>query len=249
MEDTEKSNEIFISYRRDDVVFTQKLCDELEQAGFSVWFDLSDIPPGVERFDDEIQRGIEGAVSFICILSPRYLKSPYCLGELEEAVKLKKRVIPVVLEKLDNTDPPMQIPKGIEYINWVYFTKHAGQENTFEESFPKLLQAIKSDYDHSREHTRLLVRAIDWQKNDKGKGYLLKGAELEKAERWQVAAAGKDPAPTELHGEYILASRKDATHRQHHQVPEQWLVGRLPIALSAWPMPLLPRAIVRKKSL
>ena len=213
-EDNQKANEIFISYRRADVEFTQKICGELERSGFTVWFDLNDIPPGAERFDDEIQRGIEGANAFLCILSPRYLASPYCMSELQEAARLKKKVVPIVLEKFDDLPTPPEIEK----INWVYFTEHAKQKNPFEEAFPKVIQAIQSDYEHSREHTRLLLRAIDWQKNDKGLGYVLKGSELDKAERWQVAAADKIPPPTELHSEYILASRKDATRRQRNTI-------------------------------
>lgn len=209
MEETPKSNEIFISYRRADVEFTQKIYEGLKQTGLTVWVDWDDIPPGVEGFTDEIQRGIEGAVAFICILSPSYLESEYCLMELKEAIRLKKRVVPIVLKKFE----PMPAPEGIGHINWVYFTPHAGQQNTYEESFPKVIQAIKADYEHSREHTRLLVRAIDWEKNDKGTGYVLKGAELDKAERWQAASAGKNPEPTALQGEYILASRKDAARR------------------------------------
>lgn len=45
-EQKQRANEIFISYRRADVVFTQQICGELERAGYTVWFDLSDIPPG-----------------------------------------------------------------------------------------------------------------------------------------------------------------------------------------------------------
>jgi len=232
MADAPKSNEIFISYRRADVDFTQKIYEGLKQAGLTVWVDWDDIPPGVEGFTDEIQRGIEGAVVFICILSPSYLESEYCLMELKEAIRLKKRVVPVVLKKFE----PMPAPDGIGHINWVYFTPHAGQQNVFEESFPKVLQAIKADYEHSREHTRLLVRAIDWEKNNKGTGYVLKGAELEKAERWQAASAGKNPEPTALQGEYILASRRDATRRQRNTITGVTVALVISIALGvlAW---------------
>lgn len=212
MENAEKSNEIFISYRRVDVDFTKKIYESLKQAEFTIWVDWDDIPPGVEGFTDEIQRGLEGSVVFICILSPSYLESEYCLMELKEALRLKKRIVPLVLKKFE----PLPPPEGIGHINWVYFTPHAGQDNAFEESFPKVIQAIKADYAYSREHTKLFLRANEWQRNGKSKGYLLTVAELEKAERWQANAAGKNPPPTELHGEYILASRKDATRRQRN---------------------------------
>ena len=196
-------SDVFLSYRRADVEFAQKLYNKLKETDRGIWVDWENLPPGVEGFSDEIQRGIQGSDAFVCILSPSYLESEYCLQELREALKLKKRVIPIVLKKFE----PMPPPEGIGHINWVYFTPHAGQKNTFTESFPKVIQALDADYEHVREHTRLLLRAIDWQKNEKNTSYLLKGDEIGKAERWQLAAIGKNPAPTELQGEYILASR------------------------------------------
>ena len=66
-----------------------------------VWVYWEDIPAGVEGFSDEIQRGLEGTNALVAILSPSYLESEYCLMELREALKIKKRVITVVLENLN----------------------------------------------------------------------------------------------------------------------------------------------------
>jgi WD40 repeat protein len=203
-------SDIFISYRRADVEFAKKFYHKLKETGRNIWVDWENLPPGVEGFSDEIQRGIESSDAFICILSPNYLESEYCLMELREALKLKKRVIPIVLTKFE----PMPAPEGIGHINWIYFTPHAGQKNKFEDSILKVIQALEADYEHAREHTRLLLRAIDWQKNQQGKSYLLKDAEIDKAERWQVSAIGKNPASSELHGEYILTSRSYQRQQQ-----------------------------------
>jgi WD40 repeat protein len=203
-------SDVFLSYRRKDVDFVKKVDQALRATGREVWVDWEDIPPGVEGFGDEIQRGIEGASAFIAILSPAYLESEYCIMELREALKLKKRIIPIVYEKFEPKPPP----EGIGHINWVYFTPHAGQENTFEVSFPKVVQALEADYEHSREHTRILLRAIDWDKGQKNNSYLLKGAEIEKAERWQMNAASKDPTPTALQTEYVIISRKQQRKQQ-----------------------------------
>ncbi|MCP4142944.1 MAG: TIR domain-containing protein [Chloroflexi bacterium] len=196
--------DVFISYRRTDVEFTKTIVEALAKTGRELWIDWDDIPPGVESFTDEIQRGIEGANAFIAILSPSYLESEYCIGELKEALRLKKRIIPIVYKKFDPAPPP----EGIGHINWVYFTPHAGQKNTFEEAFPKVEQALVADYENAREHTRILLRAIDWEKHGGNRSYYLKGKEIDKAEAWQVQAINKDPLPIELQGEYILNSRK-----------------------------------------
>lgn len=96
----------------------------------------------------------------------------------------------------------------------MYFTPHAGQPNEFDDAFKKVVDALDSDYEHSREHTRLLLRAIEWDKRQKNASYTLRGAEIEKAEGWQMAATSKDPSPTSLQSEYILSSRKIQRRQQ-----------------------------------
>ncbi|HEX2996985.1 MAG TPA: hypothetical protein VHP14_19340, partial [Anaerolineales bacterium] len=64
------------------------------------------------------------------------------------------------------------------------------------------------------EHTRLLTRAIEWDKRQHENSYLLKGAEIDRAEGWQVKATGKQPAATEMQLDYILRSRKQQRIQQ-----------------------------------
>ena len=55
--------------------------------------------------------------------------------------------------------------EDISHINWIYFTPHAGHKNDFEESFPRVIEAMEVDFDYVRSHTRLLQRANQWQEN------------------------------------------------------------------------------------
>lgn len=206
---------IFVSYRRTDVEFVKQLVEALRESGREVWIDWEDIPPGSTGFTTDIKRGLEGADAFLCVLSPRYLESPYCVElELNYAASLNKKIIPVVLEKFDGL--PLTIPESIKNINWIYFTPHAGQENTFEESLPKIITAMETDFEHVREHKRLLLRCLEWDEDGRDKSALLNGAELEEAEHWIAHSAGKLPLPTQLHREFITASRKQATRRQRN---------------------------------
>jgi hypothetical protein len=80
----------------------------------------------------------------------------------------------------------------------------------FEAGLARLLEALDHDLDYVREHTRLLGRAIDWKA---GRGGLLTRGELAPAERW-LGGAQTEPAPTPLHAELIVASRRAATRTQ-----------------------------------
>jgi WD40 repeat protein len=204
-------SDVFVSYRRKDVEFTKQLVAALQKEGKECWIDWEDIPPGSEGFTDDIKRGLEGADAFLAILSPDYLDSTYCVDmELGTAIKLNKKIIPLVLKKFD--DKP--IPHGIGHINWIYFTPHAGHDNTFAESFPKVLDALNLDLAHARAHKNFALRALDWDTHKRHPSRLLKGQELDVAEDWLGNAAGKTPEPTELHREYILTGRKFANLQQ-----------------------------------
>jgi hypothetical protein len=204
-------SDVFVSYRRTDVEFVMRLVDSLHKEGKEVWVDWEDIPPGVQGFADEIKRGIEGADAFIAVLSVDYLLSTYCVDmELAYAVRLKKRIIPIVLSEFEG----MNVPTGIENINWIYFTPHAGQRNKFEDSFPKVVEVMHADLDHVRQHKRFLLRSIAWDEGGRATSYLLNGDEITQAETWLMESSGKDPASSELQRVYITSSRRFAVRRQ-----------------------------------
>lgn len=204
-------SDVFVSYRRKDVDFVKELVEKLQQEGKEVWIDWEDIPPGSVGFTDDIRRGLEGADAFLAVLSPDYLESPYCVDmELNYAASLNKKLIPIVYRKFDDQPAPV----CISHINWIYFTPHAGQSNTFDQSFPKILDALDTDLEHVRMHKRFAVRALEWEKHNRLASYLLTGDEILQAETWLSNAAGKTPLPTELHKEYIADSRRAHSRRQ-----------------------------------
>lgn len=191
-------NDVFVSYKRTDKEFVRKVDAELRKHGYEVWVDWEDIPPGVDDFRDEIESGILHAQSCVLVLSPDYLESEYCVGELNSAVRNGKRIIPIVYREVD----PRNVPLGIAHINWVFFNK----EDDFENAFQKLLVALETDLQHVRAHTRLLTRAAEWEKNNYDNSFILIGKDLQEAEKWLVASETKEPLPTPLQKSYISAS-------------------------------------------
>lgn len=81
----------------------------------------------------------------------------------------------------------------------------------FETSVRQLLETVSKDPKYIEEHTRLQVLAHDWQRQ---RGGLLRGNELIAAEAWLAGSGDKNPAPTDMHGAYITASRKASRRQQ-----------------------------------
>jgi WD40 repeat protein len=204
----------FISYAREDSAFVQSLDDRLNQEGLKAWVDWEDIPYSVDWWQ-EIQSGIDQSNTFIFVITPDSLASRVCNLEVEHAFKRNKRIIPIMRRKIDEKamagewfeqaweDIARENWKRLKKINWIDFTVQAH----FETSFTDLLDTLTADPEHIRAHTRLLVRAQEWQTNGRKPGYALRGADLEAAETWLAASANLSPPPTELHTTYILASR------------------------------------------
>lgn len=202
-------SDVFLSYRRANVEFAKQLDQALKATGREVWVDWEDIPPGIAGFTDEIERGIEGADAMLCVLSPEYMQSEYCLMELRHALALNKRIVPVVYNKFEG-----DAPEGIGHINWVYFCPHAGQTNPFDEAFAKVVAALETDFEHVRTHTRLMLRAKEWDVKKRSEGFLLNEGEVDEAQHWLGKASTLHPAPHALHLEYIVSSHKRQTQRQ-----------------------------------
>ena len=198
-------NDVFISYSRRDKVFTQKLFEALKGANRIVWADWDSIPAASD-WDAEIKEGIEQAESVLFLLSPEWIKSNECRKELNHAVTMGKRLIPILYQMVDPNDVPPELAK----INWVYMR----DTDDFDKAFVTLCAAMDTDLEWVKTHTRIQVRAVEWDKKKRENSFVLRGKDLADGEKFVSEAAGKSPEPTALQGEYILASRKDATRRQ-----------------------------------
>ncbi|NET05942.1 MAG: TIR domain-containing protein [Symploca sp. SIO2B6] len=226
----------FISYgRADSKTFATKLHSRLLEAGLKIWFDQNDIPLAVD-FQNQIDDGIEKSHNFLFIIAPHSVNSPYCLKEIELAIKLKKRIIPLLhLETISQETWQGRFPQGtqedwqeykakgkhtvfqnmhptISKINWVYFRE--GIDN-FEQSLSDLIELLACHRDYVEQHTQLLVKATEWERNKKQTSCLLIGEERQQAQTWLKKHFKDEQAPcvpTDLHCEYITESIKNANN-------------------------------------
>jgi WD40 repeat protein len=201
--------DIFISYSRDDRVFVEKLHETLRQFGIDIWIDLNDIPPTVE-FMREIYQGIESANNFLFIISSKSVTSDVCNLEVSHAVETNKRIIPVLYQEVEVQNLPLNPVRALlNRINWLRMVDNVDVGDIdFVNLSKKLINIINTDLDHVRSHTRLLVRAKEWEAYQYNQSYLLRDDDLENAESWLKTILDKQPQPTELHYQYINVSKK-----------------------------------------
>ena len=198
-------SDVFISYSRRDKVFTQKLYEALRDSGREIWADWDSIPAASDWFA-EIKDGVEKANTIVFVLSPEWLKSNECRKEYDHAVAMGKRLLPILYQVVD----PKEVPSELAKINWVYMR----DTDDFGQAFQTLSAAMDTDLEWVKTHTRIQIRAIEWDKKSRDHSFLLRGNDLTDGEQFIAQGAQKSPEPTVLHGEYVLASRKDATRRQ-----------------------------------
>ncbi len=199
--------DVFISYSRKDKEFVQILHKGLSQSRYDAWVDWLDIPHTANWWK-EIEAGIEAAHTFIFVISPDSLASKVCKQEIDHAAKHNKRLIPIV--RRDKAQEQVVHP-DLSELNWLFFR----EGDDFESAFQCLIQAIDSDLNYVRAHTRLLVRAVEWDGKQRNASFLLRGSDLDGAEQWLLQTnKEKEPKPTELQRKYIAVSRQSAAKRK-----------------------------------
>jgi WD40 repeat protein len=201
-------HDAFISYaRRDSRDFVARLSAALEKGGKDVFVDLDDIPPA-SRWERDLQEGIAGSAVFVFVISPAAVESEHCRRELEHAREANKRIVPVAHLEV----PDIQVPAAVGQLNWV--PQQGGFEDDFDGSLAKLVQAIETDAEALRLHTRWQGRAEAWRDGNRARGLLATGAELREADAWLEAQTGRKPEPTPVQAEWVAAGRRQAVRRQ-----------------------------------
>lgn len=196
--------QVFISYSRKDIDFVRRLHEALEARQHDTWVDWEGIPP-VDKWMDRIHAAIDATEAFCFVISPDSITSDVCSQELAYAVEHNKRLIPIL-----HREPDAPVPQDLAKINYVF----AREDDPFEPVVDTLIEAIETDLDWVRAHTRLLVRAVEWDTGGREPSFTLRGRDLTDFEDWAAQAPDKEPKPTVLQSEYLLASRRAVTKRQ-----------------------------------
>src|SRR5205807_1147471 len=131
--------------------------------------------------------------------------SDICNLEVSYAVQNNKRIIPVLYQEVNTKELPQNPVRSLlDRINW--FRPLTNDDYT--DLCQELIEIMETDLDHIRVHTRLLIRAKEWEARACDHSYLLQGSDLETAEIWLKTSLDRQPQPTELHHQYIIVSKK-----------------------------------------
>src|SRR6476620_10800397 len=148
-----RPQEVFISYSRKDKEFVRRLDEALKSRGREVWVDWQDIRP-TEEWMQAIYAAIEGADTFVFVLTPDSVASIVCGREIAHAAAHNKRMVPIVARDV-NADT---VPEALAKLNFIFFSREG---DDFEKRTNELISALDTDLDWVRAHTRLLTRAIE----------------------------------------------------------------------------------------
>ncbi|MEO0867969.1 MAG: TIR domain-containing protein [Cyanobacteria bacterium J06642_11] len=205
--------DVFISYSRKDEQFVQVLNQALANSKYDAWVDWENIPLTADWWE-EIKAGIEGADTFIFVISPDSIASKVCGQEIDHAVENNKRLLPIVYR--EGFDKSL-VRSALGKHNWLFFR----DEDDFDTTFQLLVDALNTDLAHVKTHTQLLVKALEWQHKERNPDLLLRGSQLESILSWITANADKEPRLTQEQREYVAASSQTEKTSQEAEIQRQ----------------------------
>ena len=120
---------IFISYSRKDIAFVRRLAGDLEDTGYEVWWDVSNLRGG-DDWVRVIPDAIDTSEFVIVVLSPHGTASEWVRREYTQALHRGKKIIPLMLVSTT-------MPFSLNTLNYIDFTSEQ-----YTASFNALLRAL-----------------------------------------------------------------------------------------------------------
>jgi hypothetical protein len=235
---TRERRDVFISYAREDTEFVRRLHERLLESGMTVYVDV-DLPKASDDWQAELYAWIEASNTFVAVLSADFSTSPYVGREVEHAVAQGKRIRPIQVSDVGDE----RLPQALRTPQWTDFR----DSESFEPRFADLVEVLNTDADWVQSHTRFLVAANDWNARGRDRSLLLGRSDLRDADEWLARQAGKEPPPSELQTEYILASRAAAQRRQRTILAAVSVALAVAIGLAVLALLQRGRAITNEK--
>lgn len=187
---------LYVSFCGFDAEFAETLIRHLKTDGrYEISFD-PDTTINEDDWKTLVGDLIADADTVLFVVSPDSLQT--CSWEMNCAQEYAKRTMPVVCQPLDGTEIP-EVLRGIQLVDF-------SRASSFSSGFSALIGLLTTDIDWLREHTRLLNRALKWEKSGRSNHLLLTGDEVKAAKMWTFDRPDHDAKPNDLHMTYISTS-------------------------------------------
>jgi hypothetical protein len=199
--DAQRKTKFFISYSRVDLEFAKRIVAALEERRFEVLIDVSSIEPS-EKWWQRIKQMITQADTVVFVLSPEAVASKVCKDEVEFAVSLNKRFVPIVCRSVRTSD----VPEALQQLNWIF----SDDPQRFDQSVIQLINALERDIEWIRKHTQFTEFAQRWHAAGRPGpgGLMLRPPLLTEAEALLITSRPPGASDPVLLREFIAVSRQ-----------------------------------------
>ena len=148
---TQDQKHIMISYNTSNRDIVLKIKENLESHGYKIWIDINDIHGSSL---ESMANAIENSFAVLICISERYRESINCQAEAQYAFKIKKPIIPLILQKgFENVTGWLGILMGDKI--FINFTKYS-----IEECFKRLKHEVESKLETPKENNSTQVKQI-----------------------------------------------------------------------------------------
>ena len=193
--------QVFLSYAEEDKSIMEQVRRSLRRASFTVWTNTTDIQTGV-AFQQAINRGVEEADNLVYLLSPAALQSAYCQREIDYALSLNKRIIPL----LAGATNLAQAPAVLQDLQYIDLTDNV-EAADYQQDESQLLRILHQESAYYEAHKILLAKALKWERQKRNPCILLRGYNLRQYETWlKMAKQREQHRPTPLQEAFVAAS-------------------------------------------
>ena len=122
----------------------------MERANIDVFVDRRSIYAG-EEWQRRIYDAIRLSDIIIFAMSPNSVTSEICRWEIEQSLRMDKRILPIVITEL----APETVPSELGNIQWLFFTGPNASGRGFDENVAQLTSAIRADINGLQKDTGL----------------------------------------------------------------------------------------------
>ena len=109
--------DVFLSHSSADHTVAIDVVSQLEAQGVSCWVAPRDVPPGT-TYAAALYYALEAAPVFVVLMSAAANESDHVARELEIANQMKKRMVPVQVEKFRATGAFCYYTRAMHFYRW-----------------------------------------------------------------------------------------------------------------------------------